>query len=248
MKIKKLAGCLVLAAATAAMCFSLAACGDSETGDAGTSGGSSSGSATVPGTKEYVFEAEYTDLSNWYGAGYSNNPTGVMAICEDIYNASASNGYFICDMYSNGSTIFFDIEATGDVDNVTLVLRATSEHSISTITSSEFLIAYYAGTGDDGSTIIEYDTMEFTGVNSAWKNSGLRAFSDFTIATDVSLKEGMNHIVMQVNNTTRVDGTATAKAPLVDCIKLYVSDESDVTLSMTPNEASLKQIQKLEDQ
>ena len=79
----------------------------------------------IKGTS-YKFEAEHTDLSVFFGRGYSNETTGVGAICYDKYQAGASNDYFICDMYDTSSFISFTIESSEDVENVTLILRATA--------------------------------------------------------------------------------------------------------------------------
>ena len=239
MKFHKVFGAFALAAVTAAMCVGFAACDKGGPTDDDTT------NEDLENLTTYTFEAEHTDLSNWYGAGFSSNPAGTMAITADKWNANASNGYFICDMYANGSTIAFDIEASADVDNVTLVLRATAEKGIASLTDEQFMVGYYPD--GESSTIIEYGKLEFDGVKSDWKESGLRPFSDFTISKTVSLKQGINHIVFAVMNDDAIGGTAKASGCLIDCIKLGVAEDSGVTLSMEKNEQSLKQIERLED-
>ena len=206
---------------------------------------SSAASSSEEKAKSFTFEAELTNLSNWFGAGFSSNPAGVMAICADKYGANASNGYFICDMYKKESFITFDVEASADIENVDLTLRATAEKGIASLTDEEFIIAYYPD-GEANSNIIKYGTLTFDGVKPDWKESGLRPFSDFSIGK-ISLKAGINHIVCATVNEKALGGTATSHAPLIDAIKLEIDKDSTVTLSMEPDPQSVKQIERLED-
>lgn len=245
MKSKKSLGRLAIMTMAAPMLFSLVACGggnsSAEKSDAPVEEKSS---VVENNAKSFVFEAEHTNLANWAGAGFSNNPTGVMAICPDKYNAKASNGYFICDCYKNGCYVVFNVEASDDIEGVKLIASLTAEKGIASLSEKEFAVGYYPA-GEE-TTYLSYGELKFDGVKPDWKESGLRPFSEFDLGK-VSLKKGLNYVLMAVNNDKALGGTANASAPLIDCIKMEIAKDSPVEITMEKNAKSLKQIEKLED-
>lgn len=92
----------------------------------------------VKWVKEYVFEAEQTQLTNIpigntgktedkLGFGESSNPKGLYLIEWDCYDAGASGDYYVSYLYNPGTYLEFCITASQDVENATLVLRLTPE-------------------------------------------------------------------------------------------------------------------------
>ncbi|MDO5423056.1 MAG: InlB B-repeat-containing protein [Eubacteriales bacterium] len=88
--------------------------------------------------KEYVFEAELTQLTDIpigdtgktedkLGFGESSNPKGLYLIEWDSYDAGASNGYYVSYLYNPGTYLEFCITAEEDVEDASLVLRLTPE-------------------------------------------------------------------------------------------------------------------------
>lgn len=109
----------------------------------------------VKWVREYVFEAELTQLTNIpigdtgktedkLGFGESSNPKGLYLIEWDCYNAGASNDYYVSYLYNPGSYLEFCITAEEPIENATLVLRLTPE-----------LHDMYFGTGGEDGTAAE---------------------------------------------------------------------------------------------
>ncbi|MDC7287480.1 hypothetical protein NXH76_06685 [Blautia schinkii] len=171
----------------------------------------------------FVFEAEYTDLSYIFGHGYSNEVEGTGCIVEDIYDAEASNGYFVGYLYEEGNELEFHINSDKDVEDATLILRATMEFQDASITWKDFSISV------NDEDPIQYRDMKFKKVKDVFSLNGeLRPFSDFTIG-NISLKEGENVIKLTVNNSTTMTGTMRATAPIVDCIKIQTDSDAQIT-------------------
>ena len=179
--------------------------------------------------KEYRFEAEYVDLEDMQGMGYSVNVSGTQMIIADTNNiAHASNGYSVGFLYYNGAEIDFEITSSAAVNNVSMVLRLTAQYFDMNFDSSNY-------------DILVNDT-EITGYHinlsgavdiSNEKNGNMRPFSDHLISTNVSLKEGKNIIALVVdNNNNHHTGTMQADAPTIDCMTL---NTNDATLSWSPH-------------
>ena len=192
----------------------------------------------------FVFEAEHTDLTKIQGAGKSNALEGTAVITYDKFEAGASNDYFVGYLYIKNNVVTFVINSDKDVSGVKFSLRATAESGISSLDSNDLKISV-------NGTDVSYRTLSFKDVKAGFfsmDSDGLREFSDYTISSGIDLKEGDNEISFTVVSESAVDGTATAKAPIIDCIKLTTPDDSDAELTMEPNEASVKRIEQLEDE
>ena len=239
-RMKKLAALAICAVLVFAV---LTACSG---GGTGGSGGGDAGAAAAPaaGGHDFVFEAEHTDLTKIQGAGKSNALEGTAVITYDKFDAGASGDYFVGYLYIKNNVVTFKIHADKDVSGVKFTLRATAESGIESIDANDLKISV---NGSD----ISYRTLSFNGVKAGFfsmDSDGLRAFSDYTISTGIDLHEGDNEITFQVVSDSVVDGTATAKAPILDCIVLTTPDDSDAELTMEPNAASLQRIEQLEDE
>ena len=200
--------------------FSLGSC-DMIFGDSGASAGS----------EPYVFEAEYAKLPT-VGAGWSGGMGGVNPDLDGEFNAS--NGYFVVGMYANTSTLTFEIVSDKAVDDAKIVARFSTEDPAGLLNGSESDPKSYSITKDTfqvkvNGEALAYETITFNAIKVTNK------FRDYTIASNVSLKEGVNVIELVTNNEQSLGGTTLATAPLVDCIKITTS----ATLTWEPNEDNL---------
>lgn len=209
---------------------------------------------------EYVFEAEYTQLTDLseedieaglandfgekVGHGYSSDTYGLANIFPGR-DLQASNGFYISNMYYRGAYIEFDIEADKAVTDAVLVARLTCEYFDMT-----FQPGYYDfevnGQNLDYSAIAltskkQASALSFQGLAPKMAEGGSGAevpFADFNINTHVSLQEGKNVVRLVTNNSDRQDqtGTMAAMAPLVDCLKFY----TDAALTFDAYEDNIK--------
>lgn len=168
--------------------------------------------------KGYTFEAEYTNFNDDYDEprqffGYSENILGEDAISAD---SSASNGYYVGAMYVSGAYIYFEIESDAAVSDAVLCLRLAMGYgygSYITLTSDEYLVSV-------NGTVLSYSTLTLDCPSTI---SEITSFMDYTIG-NISLVEGTNVIRLEVNNANKGEGGSQwAKAPYVDCIKIYSS-------------------------
>ena len=186
----------------------------------------------------YVFEAEYTDLTGKEGNGYSSSASGTDLIMNDIDGtlgqqtgqAGASNGFYIASLYEPNLSIDFNIVSGEEVTDAVLVLRLSVEYYDMTFTPDNFTILV-------NGTELEYVDIVLEGaVDVADENElGKRPFTNHTITTALSLKEGDNTINLVVSNNTDLGGTMYAEAPMIDCMYVY----TDAYLSWTPIEDNL---------
>lgn len=164
--------------------------------------------------KEEVFEAEYVDVSKIDGKGYSGEASGTKIIEKDLYNANASNGYYVSWLYNPGIKLEFNITASEACSNVYLSLRLSAEYYANglTLTDDEFKV-------DVNTTQVTYSDLSFDLSNVDSKSK--LPFQDFLVSKVSSLNKGDNKITLTINNDTKYQGTMYAKAPMVDCIKVY---------------------------
>ena len=217
--------------------------GSSDVGDPSDPADSSTDSGENETVNQFIFEAEYTDLSGIEGAGFSNAMGNTATITYDKFNAEASNDYFVGYLYKKGCTLTFNIYSDKAVEGVKLELRASAEGGLTSINSSEMVVAV-------NGTQISYRDMSFDGVKSSFfsmTDDGVRAFSDYTLSKTINLQAGNNVITFTNISEITLGGTATARFPLMDCIKLTTPTESDAVLSMEPNADSVAYIDYLEN-
>lgn len=186
----------------------------------------------IEGVKKYKFEAELTDFSELSGTGYSNEAKGPSMIQRDLSGeAGASNGFWIGYMYLKGCSLTFEIVSESNVTDATLSLRLSGEIvNAFSLNSDDFTVVLNGNKINYGSILIDGIP---TGVGS-----GAAAFRDFEIGKNLTLKEGVNTIVLTVNNNKPLTGTdgnvaggkISATAPLIDCIKITTAAQ----LSWTP--------------
>lgn len=174
---------------------------------------------------EYVFEAEHVDLTYLSGHGWSNEVMGYGLLLKDKYNAEASNGFALGYLYENGNEIEFYINSTADVEGVTLILRCTMEHKV---TSASIAWDEMEITVNDGDPI-EYRTLNFNGIPGLLTVKGeLLPFANKTIGK-IDLTEGENLIKITITNDITMEGTMQATAPIIDCIILRTEADAELT-------------------
>ena len=134
-------------------------------------------------------------------------------------------------MYLKGCSLTFEIVSESNVTDATLSLRLSGEIvNAFTLNSDDFTVVLNGNKINYGSILIDGIP---TGVGS-----GAAAFRDFKIGENLTLKEGINTIVLTVNNNKPLTGTdgnvaggkISATAPLIDCIKITTAAQ----LSWTP--------------
>ncbi len=176
--------------------------------------------------KEYVFEAEYTNLKGLKGKGYSNDASGTGLIVRDTDGeigveglSGASNGFFISYFYVRDLTLTFKINSDTAVEDAKLSLRLSGE-LLETIelTDEEFLVK---ANGDK----LNFDKIVIDEIDTDMSNEVKREFQDFYVTTPVSLVEGENIITLTVNNSKKMVGAIGCTAPLIDCIKVETTAE-----------------------
>lgn len=213
---KKLIRAAILLVLSLALCASFVACGEE---------------GVAPGSETYVFEAEYAQLPT-IGAGWSGGMGGVNPDLDGDFNAS--NDYFVVGMYAKGSTLTFEITADKAVTDAKIVARFSTEDPAGLLNGGGENPKSYSITKDTfqikvNGTALAYETITFNNIKTTNK------FQDYTIATGVSLKEGVNVIEMVTNNEDSLGGTTKATAPLVDCIKVTTT----AVLTWEPDESNL---------
>lgn len=160
-----------------------------------------------------TFEAEYTYLDEFMGAGISNSAEGVNNIYGDGQQSDIekgwSNGYFVGNTYAVNS-ITFEITSS-KTDSGKLILRLASELGNLTLNNQVFGV------------IVNGKELEYS-ISVANSASGTYQFVDYPISQSISLNEGENTITLTIKDNTLKDGNSIG-APLIDCIKITTQAE-----------------------
>ena len=194
-------------------------------------------------TNRYVFEAEYAPSAITFdGATYSGGAKGKACIGYDYDgDLKASNGYFVHFMYvkyeperNYGSRIEFNFEAAA-AGTVSILMRVSAEYGQEGVDITVNKDEWKAKLND---TQLDYETLTFKDVPI--QGAGYKAFEDFTLAANVSVKAGENKLEFITDNQKLLFGTAQATAPMLDCLKI----KSSTTLTWT--EANPDQVPAVE--
>ena len=190
------------------------------------------GTSVAPsdGTTTYVFEAEYNpDIETMTGAAFSGTYTGLDMIQNDTKNGDyqASNGYYVTGLCTPGQLLTFTINSDKDVSNCTFIMRISSEAYNITLKPNFYDIYVNNET-------INYKEISLSDVPGY--QQGFKAFEDYTLTTKLKLKKGENTIAFYTNNSTKLGGTFSATAPMLDCFKI----KTDATLTWEPSTENLE--------
>ncbi len=179
---------------------------------------------------QYVFEAEYTKIKTLSGVGWSNEAKGLDMIMRDKGGVSgASNGFYVGYLYRNGLTLTFKINSDVAVDDATLTLRVSGEMTESIILTGD---EYTVKVNDNK---IDYAGISITGIDPK-PDAPKHEFQDVLVTASLNLVAGENTITLTTSNGIKLGGTATATAPLVDCIKIL----STSVLTWSPIESNIE--------
>ena len=179
-------------------------------------GGGSTGGGS---TNQYVFEAEYIDLSDIQGAGESSSQGGVQMIFgggESDKSKGWSNGYYVAYTYVADLKLDFVFQSDADA-NASIVLRLGSELGTLLLTPDLFEVQL------NGETV-PYATLSLPGGSSLEDMK----FYDLTVNTNAKIKSGENTLSLIVRDNKLVAGERVG-APCVDCVKL--STTANITWS-----------------
>lgn len=188
---------------------------------------------------KYTFEAEYVDLDGKPGHGYSVNTSGTDLVKKDNGTAEASNGYYVSDLYYNGSELKFVVNSDREVNDAIVIIRIQVEHYDMTFDPSVYAVRVN-GT-DMTYEEIAIEAGEDHG-ESDIRTEDRRPFIDVVMTSKAHLNAGENIITLTATNDADFDvggrhsGTMNAVAPMVDCI--YVC--TDATLTWTPKTSNIE--------
>lgn len=163
---------------------------------------------------DYIFEAEYTDLTGIAGGGFSSNPMGKDLIGN---GADASNGGYLAWLCKEGCKITFEITSDQAAE---AVLEVRLGANVDFAMNPE---KYTICVNDEK---IVYDEISLQ-MNQKLKNYELGV---------ISLKEGTNVITFETTNSDTPAAGLFAVAPTIDYMKL----STDAVLTWEPKEENMQ--------
>lgn len=191
-----------------------------------------------PKTVTDTFDAEFSVFNPQDTfLGYSGSAQGKGAIASDIPAAHSEpyplfggnlpdqnthTGHHVSYLFTPGATLRFYVYSDKAVSGVTLSACLSTEFVQSLTISPDNENAYQFKVNGES---LSYTPITVNGGPNAasdlYKGS---QFKEYTVSTSVSLKEGMNEILLvTANNNSAFGGTTQATAPTVDYIKLKAS-------------------------
>lgn len=196
-------------------------CGYTKEDDSENQGnqGDQGGTETPADENEYIMEAEDVNLDGIVGGDTSATPQGTSLIVEDT---TAHGGKYIDYLFRNETFLEFEFTSSKAVDDATIVFSFRGKYKEFTFNNDEVQIFVNPELDDmylpvDSDARIKYNDITL-GLGDPFK--------EFTIAEDVSLREGTNTVYILINNTDSLVPTAStmnAKAPTVDYLKITTS-------------------------
>ncbi len=231
--LKNIAMLLIMASLACGAAFSFAACTDTD--DTGKNPGGvtdddkgneedDDGKEEQPGgdneAQEYVFEAEYIDLTGVKGTGISGSPSGTDMIS---YQKNASNSYAVGSLHRTGISLKFSFtsDAAGKAE---LTLKLGNEGAPLPVNSANFRIIV-------NGTEITYDA------GSIPQNTNPRGidFYDYEVG-EIDVVSDENVIEFIVGENTLMNGST--QGPIFDAITL----NSAATLVFDAHEDNLDDV------
>lgn len=213
---KKIAVMLGATVAAAGVMFTVSACGDEE--------------KNPPGTETYTFDAALTDLDDVEGEGWSGGESGIGMIVKDWENDDKDwktlTGYYVTYLYVENTALTFEINSDRAVDDAKLILSLSTEGADYS-TDGTITLTPDIYTVELNGTAIQYKPITFFDIPES--AGEVYEFKRYTVATDLSLKEGKNVIKLISSNDISMGGTTRATAPMVDCIQITTGAKLDWT-------------------
>lgn len=169
----------------------------------------------------FIMEAEYINMENMSGGGYSGSASGTAMIGKDEdNNLSASNGHYVTYTHSDDLEFIFNFKSTIKTDGE-LNLRLSSDLGDVTFTPESFSI------------ILNDIEVDYSVINILYSGLGsgqVSEFSDFLITKKLPLIEGDNVLKLIVKENDLFPVRGGTMGPVVDCVKIT----SNSILSWTP--------------
>ncbi|MCI9338425.1 MAG: hypothetical protein HFH93_12985 [Lachnospiraceae bacterium] len=167
---------------------------------------------------QFTFEAEDVSFTGKSSPVFSGATSGTAMIVPDLYNRSASNGYYVMGLYSKtdatyDTTLEFNIVASEDMENVKPYLRLSAAYADMTINGSTYQVVV-------NGTTYDYGDISFSVPEGADTYSAYTDFEDYLISSSVKHQTGENVIQLVVNNADSLGGTTRATAPCVDAVRI----------------------------
>lgn len=168
--------------------------------------------------KEWLFEAEDTDLTGKVGPAISGTAQEKAMIVTSPPNKGCSNNRFVSFMYQRGNSVDFFIACDEDLTDVTLIVRLSAEYGEDYTYTKDNYGIYVNGVA------LDYPPIEMKDIpTTSDPASGLDClpFRDFVVGTNLTLNKGANLIQLITENDDAYEGTTMlAHAPIIDCIKI----------------------------
>lgn len=216
---KRILALIAVLAATCAMCLSLAACGETGSGDDVVVG---------DGMKEYVLEAEYTPVEGKIGGAQSGSASGYDLIKESSAEG-VSNGYFIHNIHMTDCTLEFDFTAER-AGTGALYVRLISQWGDTNFTPKNFGI------------VLNGKEIAYTGLQVQGSSDDDPKFVDKLVTQKAEIKAGANKLELIVRENTINSYTHSTGAPAIDCVKIV----TDTGLTWSPLKDNLDHVGKVE--
>lgn len=198
-------------------------------------------------TVKNTYEAEFTDMSMFQGAGWSWNRVGTGAIEYDRDNKLGTNaGYeaYVANMNQKRAFLYFEIKSDKAVSGLTLKLRLSLESYFPEMTLTPEIFAISTATSFNGErSYIDYEDIRLVGEVGV----SVVEFKDCLVTAELSLAEGMNYIFVETAATFAEAGypelagnmgAMSAIAPVVDAMIIEYA-EGSADLSWTPRVCNL---------
>ncbi len=206
---------------------------------------------------KYTLEAEACDFTGKVGQGTSTNSHEAQMIYGQSFigdgtgkgDSFVSNGWFVRELYYNGATLEFEVISQEDVTDAIMLLRVSSESYefekqrekngklYNYMTDEEFKI--YVNPTYNADREFTSDPLKYGGLyipranmlNKEDLSAEKTPFEDCLISTSITLRKGINTIVLRVDNNLFKGGTYHAEAPMIDCMYICASEASGIYMN-----------------
>lgn len=162
----------------------------------------------------FVIEAEFSPDIEWADEypGFSGSQSGANIIVKDSDGSfGASNGYYVSYLYKRGASLSYTITSDKEVE-VELYWRISGEffnNQTYNMTDNEITV---------NNNMVVYSRITLNDIPGQGQNKN-RPFTDVKLSK-VKLNAGENKLVYTTQNETKLGGTMSATAPIIDCFKI----------------------------
>ena len=177
-----------------------------------------------PGSETYTFAAALTDLDDVEGEGWSGGESGIGMIVKDWEDDDIDwktiSGYYVTYLYVEDTALTFEITSDRDVEDAKLILSLSTEGAEYS-TDGSLTLSPDIYTVELNGTAVQYEPIVFYDIPAS--PGELYEFEQYTVATNLALKQGTNVVRLISSNDISMGGTTRAAAPMVDCIQITTS-------------------------